>query len=339
MYAEWGVDWVKMDWCNTEGMTPEDTYPLMSKALNASGRPMSLAMCEWGLDDPWKWGFPIAQSWRATGDHVGLWSNTKGIIGDVAKIPAQYTGKAWGWNDMDMLQTGNGDQAAHGNGKEANMTDTEYRTEFSMWAIAASPLVVTTPIMKCTAAPGPSGPCSVSLTKQHSDAACTDGDTFGCFDNSTMWTDGGCRGEFQCDGKDVTCDVDGAGKHLCTCSSGPVTCTPTITPLQREILLNTEIIEVNQDVTPQGRPVTTAPDISVWARTLSDGSVAVALYNEDDSSKSIGFDFTTIGWATDTVATARDLWAHSDLGSFTGTFPAQTVPAHGTTMLRLTKSS
>ena len=30
------------------------------------------------------------------------------------------------------------------------MTSLEYKTEFSMWAMAASPLVVTTPIMKCS---------------------------------------------------------------------------------------------------------------------------------------------------------------------------------------------
>jgi hypothetical protein len=69
---------------------------------------------------------------------------------------------------MDMLETGNYGQAAHANGKEGTMTATEYKTEFSMWAIAASPLVVTTPIMTCTAAPAPPGPhkdtCSVKLT-------------------------------------------------------------------------------------------------------------------------------------------------------------------------------
>merc|ERR1719491_1541282 len=35
---------------------------------------------------------------------------------------------------MDMLESGNYKQAAHANGKESNMTATEYKTEFSMWA-------------------------------------------------------------------------------------------------------------------------------------------------------------------------------------------------------------
>jgi hypothetical protein len=56
---------------------------------------------------------------------------------------------------MQMLETGNYAQAAHANGKEGTMTAIEYKTEFSMWAIAASPLVVTTPIMNCTSPPAP----------------------------------------------------------------------------------------------------------------------------------------------------------------------------------------
>ena len=50
-----------------------------------------------------------------------------------------------------MLETGNYEQAAHANGKQSNMTAREYHTEFTMWAISASPLTVTTPIMNCTA--------------------------------------------------------------------------------------------------------------------------------------------------------------------------------------------
>ena len=68
VFAEWGVDVVKMDWCHTEGMDPKETYTEFSKALNQTGQPIHFNMCEWGRDDPWKWGPEIAQSWRATGD-------------------------------------------------------------------------------------------------------------------------------------------------------------------------------------------------------------------------------------------------------------------------------
>ena len=103
VFAEWGVDWVKQDWCNTVGLTPQPTYTLMSDALNASGRPIAFSMCEWGLDNPWQWGDAIAQSWRMAGDHTAIWSSTKSTIASSAAIPASYTGVPYGWNDMDMV--------------------------------------------------------------------------------------------------------------------------------------------------------------------------------------------------------------------------------------------
>ena len=288
LWATWGVDWVKMDWCNTEGLVPQTTYPLMSRALNKTGRPIHLNMCEWGVNQPWEWGFDIAQSWRSTKDHVGIWSSTKDIISETAKIPPSGSGKPYGWNDMDMLETGNYAQAAHANGRESNMTAIEYKTEFSMWAIAASPLVVTTPIMKCS-------------SKRVND--------------------------------------------------NNVVCTPTITGLQKEILLNDGILAINQDVTAQGRPVI-AGDISIWARMLTGGDVAVAFYNEDDETKEFSFEFDTLSvgsdipidpmksWNSNTRASVQDLWQGISLGTFKGKFPSSgtiKVMPHATMLLRLSK--
>ena len=56
---------------------------------------------------------------------------------------------------------------AHANNKQPNMTAAEYKTEFSMWAISASPLLFTSPIMNCTANnPPPAPSCSVALKTQ-----------------------------------------------------------------------------------------------------------------------------------------------------------------------------
>ena len=231
------------------------------------------------------------------------------------------------------------------------MTADEYKSEFSMWAISASPLTFTSPLMNCTGpAPPPRPACTVSLVQRTSQAACTLGVSFGCTpDNSSVWTDGGCRGVFACDSPpaaNTTCDVDGAGRHVCACTPvGPppaATCTPWISDLQREILFNDEVIAVNQDVTPQGRPVADG-DISVWARALSDGSAAVAFYNENDAAAALGpVDFAkALGWPPGTAATVRDAWAHADLGRFTGAYPAGgvgvTVRPHATHVVRITR--
>ena len=100
------------------------------------------------------------------------------------------------------------------------------------------------------------------------------------------------------------------------------------------------MIAINQDVTPQGRPIKSG-DLTVWARHLSDGSVAVALYNQEDSATKIGFQFADLGsgWTSSSTATIRDLWQHKDLGTFTGGFPAVAVRAHQTVVLRVTPPS
>ena len=138
------------DRCNTNGMDPRVTYAKMSQALNETGRRIHFNMCEWGRDSPWQWAPAVAQSWRATGDHTPVWESTKKIIAERSAIPATQGGMPFAWNDMDMIETGNYRQAAHANGKEGKLTPAEYRTEFSMWAILASPLVVTTPILNCS---------------------------------------------------------------------------------------------------------------------------------------------------------------------------------------------
>jgi alpha-galactosidase len=92
-------------------------------------------------------------------------------------------------------------------------------------------------------------------------------------------------------------------------------------------------------VTPQGRPITDG-DLTVWSRSLSDGSVAVAFYNELDTPASISVDFVALGWDATTSAKVRDLWAHADLGVATGRYPATggvAVAPHETHVVRLTK--
>lgn len=350
---------MKMDWCGGKPQDPLQAYTNMSKAMNATGRHMHFNMCEWGTPDdagdyPWQWGPEVAQSWRMGGDHTPVWTSTKSIIDQAvqhsAKFPA-YSGKPYAWNDMDMLETGNYGQAAHANGREGTMTSIEYKTEFSMWAIAASPLVVTTPIMNCTST-NPSPPvehCAVSLVKQMSVDACAANVSYGCDSSGNMWTNNGCRGDFKCNGMSVTCSVDGGGKHVCPCSSTPrnVTCKSALSALQTEILFNDDVIAVNQDVTPQGKPIV-AGNSSIWARFLSDGSVAVAFYNENDSAMESRLEFSALAamdtvpknsagaWGPMTQANATDLWMHTSM-MVTGGYPASgtlSVAPHETKMFR-----
>ena len=163
------------------------------------------------------------------------------------------------------------------------MTAVEYQTEFSMWAISASPLVVTTPIMNCS-----------------------------------------------------------------TDSSANVTCKGWISDLQKRILLNKEVIAINQQETPQGRPIKDR-DQTVWARAMDNGDVAVALYNAEDSNVELHVDFAAVnkslhnGWSSTTAVTVRDLWLSKDLGTFTGQYPkgsdTVSVAPHAAVLLRMAAAS
>lgn len=134
-YARWGVDYLKYDWCSTGVRNAEEAYALMADALRSTGRDIVLSMCEWGNNRPWEWGAKIGNLWRTTGDIRDAWKGpvtySLGMMDIVDKNEPLYPYAGPGhWNDPDMLEVGNG-----------GMTDEEYRTHFSLWAMMAAPLI------------------------------------------------------------------------------------------------------------------------------------------------------------------------------------------------------
>ena len=141
-YAAWGVDYLKYDWCNTTTQDAKASYANIRAALDASGRPIVLSICEWGTAKPWLWGKEVGGNlWRTTGDISDKWEGStkwpdgsccsNGMLAnlDLQVGLASYAGPGH-WNDPDMLEVGNG-----------GMTDTEYRSHFSLWSILAAPLI------------------------------------------------------------------------------------------------------------------------------------------------------------------------------------------------------
>ena len=132
-YAAWGVDYLKYDWCGARNIYKENemqpVYQKMGDALNASGRAIIYSLCQYGLDDVWKWGPDVGGNlWRTTGDIHDSWASMSKIGFNQSEI-AEYAGPGH-WNDPDMLEIGNG-----------GMTDTEYKTHMSLWSILAAPLL------------------------------------------------------------------------------------------------------------------------------------------------------------------------------------------------------
>jgi len=141
-YAAWGVDYLKYDWCHTTTQDAKASYANIRNALDTAGRPIVLSICEWGSHLPWLWGAEVGGNlWRTTGDISDKWQSKKKWpdgtccelgVADIVDLQVglnSFAGPGH-WNDPDMLEVGNG-----------GMTDTEYRSHFSLWAILAAPLI------------------------------------------------------------------------------------------------------------------------------------------------------------------------------------------------------
>ncbi len=145
-YAAWGIDYLKYDWCSNEGQNAQAAYQTMSDAIKQSGRPIVFSICEWGENQPWKWGKGIGHMWRVTPDIRDCfqckfdWGGV-GVL-DIIDIMADlypYAGPGH-WNDAEMLEIGNG-----------GMTKDEYITHFSMWCMLATPLMAGNDLRKMDA--------------------------------------------------------------------------------------------------------------------------------------------------------------------------------------------
>jgi alpha-galactosidase len=104
-------------------------YQKTGDALLKSGHSIVYSLCEYGNAKVESWGASVGGNlWRTTDDISDSWAS---MIANIEKQTptAQYAGPGH-WNDPDMLEIGNG-----------GMSDVEYRTHWSLWALAASPLL------------------------------------------------------------------------------------------------------------------------------------------------------------------------------------------------------
>ena len=144
-YASVGTDYLKFDWCSSNGINAREAYTTMSKALKMAGRPILFSLCEWGQNRPWTWAAPVGHIWRTTGDITnqwegikthGSWSSSSVMkILDYQDSLRKYAGPGH-WNDPDMLEVGNG------------LTESQNRAHFTMWSMIAAPLIAGNDIRK-----------------------------------------------------------------------------------------------------------------------------------------------------------------------------------------------
>ena len=147
-YADWGIDYLKYDWCSydhihhagdTSLASYKKPYEVMQNALLKQNRDIVYSLCQYGMKDVWQWGETVnGNCWRTTGDINDTWESLSNIGFNQLK---QYAyAKPGRWNDPDMMIVGKvgwGDQL-----HQTRLTPDEQYTHVSLWSLLSAPLLI-----------------------------------------------------------------------------------------------------------------------------------------------------------------------------------------------------
>jgi len=138
-FADWDVDYVKLDGCYSLPTDMDRGYPDFGYYLNATGRPM-LYSCSWPVYQTYSGMTPnytaiinTCNLWRNFDDIQDSWSSVASVIdhyGDNQDVIIANAGPGH-WNDPDMLIIGN-----------FGLSYEQSKTQMAMWAIFAAPLLM-----------------------------------------------------------------------------------------------------------------------------------------------------------------------------------------------------
>ncbi len=96
---------------------------------NCPEKKILYSICEWGRNQPWKWGGKAGNIWRTTGDIQPYWASILGIYEFNVRL-SEYA-QPGAFNDPDMLEVGNG-----------KLTYEENKSHFTLWAMMTAPLIL-----------------------------------------------------------------------------------------------------------------------------------------------------------------------------------------------------
>ncbi|CAH8294701.1 unnamed protein product, partial [Schistosoma turkestanicum] len=145
--AEWEVDYVKINSCNTPPHSLLDVFEKFVKNLNKTGRPMVI-LCNYISYDQW-FNKPHLIDWKRLKNTCNLIRdpiNIENSWSSVSRIINQYilrndilvkTAGPGTWNDPDMMILGH-----------SGLSDDQKRVHMGMWCMFAAPLLITTDMVK-----------------------------------------------------------------------------------------------------------------------------------------------------------------------------------------------
>jgi hypothetical protein len=138
-FAEWTVDYLKLDGCYADVHSMDEGYPLMGGFLNKTNRPIVYS-CSWPA---YLVGSQIEPNYTRIAEFCNLWRNYDDIddsfasLNEITNWFASQQSKLslvhgpGSWNDPDMLIIGN-----------FGLSYGQARSQMALWSIMAAPLIM-----------------------------------------------------------------------------------------------------------------------------------------------------------------------------------------------------
>jgi len=139
-FADWGIDYLKYDWCRAhinDGLDAPAAFRKMADALAKYAPDVVYSISEYGLFESHKWAPEFTNLWRTTDDLFASWDSLVNTIDQ--QIGLESYSSPGRWNDPDMLQIGNG-----------TLTFSENRAHMIIWAILNAPLMAGNDLVNMT---------------------------------------------------------------------------------------------------------------------------------------------------------------------------------------------
>ena len=156
-FASWKVDYVKLDWCGDVQKMPlvgAKDYMAFSTAITNTVPKRDMYFEGVAAYPFLLWNVSTyVNAWRASTDHHDDWTNLIEILATVETVG--HAGSPGGWSYMDVLMTGGQGCTSPTNHNDSAhcplMTPDEYISEFTLWSIFQSPLLISTDVRNMTA--------------------------------------------------------------------------------------------------------------------------------------------------------------------------------------------
>jgi hypothetical protein len=151
LYADWGVDYIKLGCVSDHPFHPTEIRQI-AEAIKKAGRPIVLALSPGPPPQEYvDFATKHSQVWRVSAEHWDFWVPPPGKSGypvglreafDLFAKWEPYV-KSGNWVDGDLLPDGwLGPHPGWGEPRQSRETEDEQRTEFALWTIARSPLIL-----------------------------------------------------------------------------------------------------------------------------------------------------------------------------------------------------